>query len=387
MRIRHCFAILAMLAFAAAAQTPATTHLTAAGLQQPVTILRDHWGIAHIYAQNEHDLFFAQGYNVAHDRLFQLEIWRRQATGTLAEVLGPGAVQRDLGNRLFQFRGDMTQELNWYHPHGAAIVQAFVDGINAYIARTEQDPSLLTPEFKMLGLKPGRWTPAVVITRFNGLLSNINREITLAQAVRAIGADQVEELENFQPAHPDITLDPALKDAPLGPQILAIYNAFRRPLRFRGSEASPTAEAALAPSPFEQEQQLQTIGSNNWVVSGRLTPTGFPLMANDPHRTQEAPSLRYWVHLVAPGWDVIGAGEPALPGVSIGHNQYGAWGLTIFGSDNEDLYVYDTNPADALEYKYRGQWVKMQVIPTTIAVKGGAPVKAELKYTLHGPVV
>jgi penicillin amidase len=387
MRVRLVVALAATLAFAATAQTVAATHLTAAGLEQPVTILRDHWGIAHIYARNEHDLFFAQGYNVAHDRLFQLELWRRQATGTLAEVLGPSAVQRDIGNRLFQYRGDMAQELAWYHPHGAAIVQAFVDGINAYIARTRQDPSLLTPEFKILGLKPGRWTPAVVITRFNGLLSNINREITLAQAVRAIGADKVEELENFQPAHPDIALDPALADAPLGPQILALYNAFRRPLRFRGSEAAPLTEAALAPSPVEQEQQLQTIGSNNWVVSGRLTPTGFPLMSNDPHRTQEAPSLRYWVHLVAPGWDVIGAGEPALPGVSIGHNQYGAWGLTIFGSDNEDLYVYDTNPADPLSYKYRGQWVKMQVIPTTIAVKGAAPVHAELKYTLHGPVV
>ena len=387
MRIRPCLWILAAFTAAAVAQAPAATHLSLPGLEQPVTILRDHWGIAHIYAQNEHDLFFAQGYNVAHDRLFQLEMWRRQATGTLAAVLGPEAVQRDIGNRLFQYRGDMTQELNWYHPHGAAIVQAFVDGINAYVARTEQDPSLLSPEFKILGLKPGRWTAAVVISRFNGLLSNINREVTLAQAVRAIGADKVEELENFQPAHPDISLDPALNDAPLGPQILALYNAFRRPLRFRGTEAAPEAEAVRAPSPWEQEQQLQTIGSNNWVVSGRLTPTGFPLMANDPHRTQEAPSLRYWVHLVAPGWDVIGAGEPALPGISIGHNQYGAWGLTIFGSDTEDLYVYDTNPADPLEYKYRGQWVKMQVIPTTIAVKGGAAVKAELKYTLHGPVV
>ncbi|MGH9475463.1 MAG: penicillin acylase family protein [Terriglobales bacterium] len=387
MRIRGRIWLLGMLATAVLGQTPAATRLTLPGLEQPVTILRDHWGIAHIYAQNEHDLFFAQGYNVAHDRLFQLELWRRQATGTLAEVLGPSAVARDLGNRLFQYRGDLTEELNWYHPHGAAIVEAFVEGINAYIARTRQDPSLLSPEFRMLNMKPGRWTAAVVITRFNGLLGNVNREIRLAAAVRAIGAGQVEELENFQPAHPDLTLDPALNDAPLGPSILAIYNAFRRPLRFRGSEAAPTAAVALAPTPLDLEQQLQTIGSNNWVVSGRLTPTGFPLMANDPHRTQEAPSLRYWVHLVAPGWNVIGAGEPALPGVSIGHNPYGAWGLTIFGGDTEDLYVYDTRPGNPLEYKYRGQWVRMQVIPTTIAVKGAVAVHADLKYTRHGPVV
>ena len=106
--------------------------LAIAGLQQPVEILKDRWGIAHIYAQNESDLFFAQGYNVASDRLFQLEMWRRQATGTVAEILGKRELDRDIGNRLFMYRGDLTQELNWYHPHGAAIIQSFVNGINAY---------------------------------------------------------------------------------------------------------------------------------------------------------------------------------------------------------------------------------------------------------------
>jgi len=345
--------------------------LQVAGLNAEVTILRDPWGVAHIYAQNEHDLFFAQGYNVASDRLFQLELWRRQATGTLAEVLGPSEVERDRGNRLFQFRGDLTQELNWYHPHGAAIVQAFVDGINAYMAATERNPALLSPEFQQMGLKPGRWTPAVVVSRFNGLLGNVSTEINIAQAVRAVGAPAVEELEDFQPANPKIDLDPALKDAELSAKVLAVYNAFRRPLRLTDAEI---------PKPEE-------IGSNNWVVSGRLTPTGFPLMANDPHRTQSVPSLRYWVHLVAPGWDVIGGGEPSLPGVSIGHNQKGAWGLTIFGGDSEDLYVYDTNPANPNQYKYKGAWVAMKVIETTIPVKGEAARTLALKYTQHGPVV
>jgi len=383
----------------AAALGPAPTDFTlrAPGLEKPVTILRDHWGIPHIYAQNEHDLFFAQGYNIASDRLFQLELWRRQATGTLAEVLGPRALPRDIGNRLFQFRGDLTAELNWYHPHGAAIVQAFVDGINAYVARTERHPELLTPEFKMLSLKPGRWSSAVVIARFNGLLGNVTSEVNIAQAVRAVGPDQVAELENFQPAHPQLALDPALADARLGPQVLALYNAFRRPLRFTPDElpltdrdhaAALSAEAApMGPTPFDLSRDLQEIGSNNWVVSGRLTPGGFPLMANDPHRVQEAPSLRYWVHLVAPGWDVIGGGEPSLPGVSIGHNQYGAWGLTIFGGDEEDLYVYDTNPANPLQYRYGKGWETMRVLHTTIPVKGQAPAQVELKYTRHGPVV
>ena len=169
-----CFLVLAWVT--AAAQTPATSDretLRISGLKEPVDILKDRWGISHIYARNESDLFFAQGYNVARDRLFQLELWRRQATGTVAEILGRKELKRDRGNRLFLYRGDLTQELNWYHPHGAAIIGAFVNGINAYIAETERNPALLTPEFKMLGIQPGNWTPAVVISRFNGLAGNV----------------------------------------------------------------------------------------------------------------------------------------------------------------------------------------------------------------------
>src|ERR1700690_4344786 len=170
-RKRGAFAIFLMLLPAAAVAAPSET-LNTPGLAQPVEIIKDRWGISHIYAKNEGDLFFAQGYNVAHDRLFQLELWRRQATGTVAEILGRRELKRDIGNRLFMFQGDLMQELNWYHPHGAAIVESFVSGINAYIAETQRRPELLTPEFRMLGIKPGAWTPAVVITRFNGLLGN-----------------------------------------------------------------------------------------------------------------------------------------------------------------------------------------------------------------------
>ena len=113
------------------------------GLSEPVEILRDRWGIAHIYAKNEHDLFFAQGYNAARDRLFQLELWRRHATGTVAEMLGSQELKRDVGARLHMFRGDLNAELAWYHPHGPAIVNAFVDGINAYVAEAERDPAKL----------------------------------------------------------------------------------------------------------------------------------------------------------------------------------------------------------------------------------------------------
>jgi penicillin amidase len=380
-----------------AADAP-TDKISLPGLNQPVEILRDKWGISHIYAGTEHDLFFAQGYNVARDRLFQLELWRRQATGTMAEITGRKELKRDIGNRLFMYRGDLMQELNWYHPHGASIIQAFVAGVNAYIAETRRNPSLLTPEFQMIGIKPGDWTPAIVISRFNGLLGNIDQELNMALAIRAIGVEKVKDLEHFQPSDPDLTIDPAIDSSLLTKDILELYRAFRAPFRFTDDEPAadsraPRAVARMADSSIETpgdldlSQRREDIGSNNWIVGPKLTSSGYPLMMNDPHRNQQAPSLRYWVHLVAPGWNVIGGGEPSLPGVSIGHNQFGAWGLTIFGTDSEDLYVYDTNPANPMQYKYRGGWESMTVIGESIPVKGGPAAAVELKYTRHGPVV
>ncbi len=372
------------------AQSGATT-LRVTGLAEPVEILRDRWGIAHIYAKSEADLFFAQGYNAARDRLFQLELWRRQATGTTAEVLGRRELKRDIGARLHQFRGDMKQELAFYHPRGEEIVNAFVQGVNAYIGETERDPSLLPIEFSLLVLKPGRWTPEVVISRHQGLLANVGQETTFARAVRALGAEKVRELGYYQGGEPVLRPDPTIDLAAIPENVLDLYDAFRDPLRFvpeqiaaahRGTRPAAGSEQAAAEAPDPRD-----IGSNNWIIHGSRTQSTFPIMANDPHRAQGAPSLRYWVHLVAPGWNVIGAGEPVLPGVSIGHNEHGAWGLTIFGNDSEDLYVYDTNPANPGEYRYRGQWEPMRIIKDTIAVKGEAPVAVEYRYTRHGPVL
>ena len=363
------------------AAAPAGASLAVDGLAEPVEILRDKWGFNHIYAQNESDLFFAQGYAAARDRLFQFELWRRQATGTVADVLGRKELKRDIGARLHMFRGDLKSELNWYHPHGEAIVNAYVRGVNAYIAEANRNPAALPIEFRMLGIKPMPWTPEVVISRHNGLLSNIGEEVNLAQAVRVLGVEKVKDIRYFQGGDPNLTPDPSLDLSLINTSILDLYNAFRRPVQF-GAGSAPEEVSAL-----ELSQRQEDIGSNNWVVSGRLTASGYPMMMNDPHRRQSAPSLRYWVHLVAPGWNVIGGGEPVLPGVSIGHNEYGAWGLTIFGSDSEDLYVYDTNPANANQYRYRGGWEDMRVIKDSIPIKAEAPVAVELKYTRHGPVL
>ncbi|NOS90391.1 MAG: penicillin acylase family protein, partial [Cyclobacteriaceae bacterium] len=373
------------------------SELIASGLQQPVEIIRDEFGVNHIYAKNEHDLFFAQGYCAAKDRLFQFEMWRRQATGTMAELLGAKELLRDQGTRLFRFRGDLKKELNHYHPHGAAIIQAFTDGINSYIAATEANPDLLPLEFTLLKTKPQRWTADVVISRHQGLLGNIGEEVQFSRWVAAMGEQKVKELVVFEPDTPELKLDPAIDQKLLNNPVTELYDAFRKPLTFTPADISISANLdwkeyeSLASADEQSYQHLMatersTIGSNNWIVSPSLSKSGFPLLANDPHRAIAAPSLRYMVHLNAPGWNVVGGGEPTIPGISIGHNDYGAWGLTIFDIDAEDLYVYQLNPQNQNQYKYQGKWEDMRVIKDTIRVKDGSPAYVEHRYTRHGPV-
>src|SRR3990170_2361548 len=286
------------------------------GLERPVEILKDRWGISHIYAESEHDLFFAQGYNAARDRLFQLELWRRQATGTVAEMLGPRELKRDIGTRLFKFRRDLAQELAHYHPRGMAIVTAFVEGINAYIDEANRAPERLPLEFRLLGIRPQPWTPEVVISRHQGLLGNIGTELSTARAVAVLGPEKVKWLEGFGPGDPNLDFDPAIDPTLLSADILELYNAFRTGLRFRPEDvAAPfrAARAGEAAGAWLGREGLpprggEEAGSNNWVVSGSRSESRYPMMANDPHRAQAAPSLRYWVHLVGPGWHVIGGG-------------------------------------------------------------------------------
>ena len=376
-----------------------TSRISLEGLEQSVEILKDRWGISHIYAQTEHDLFFAQGYSAARDRLFQFEIWRAQATGTAAEILGPRAIDRDHGTRLFKFRGDMTQEMNHYHPNGAGIITAFVAGVNAYIDEALTAPDDLPLPFHLLGIEPKLWTPEVVISRHQGLLGNIGLELNTGRAVCTIGEEKVRELRYFHPHDPILTLDPLVNcDSLVSNDVLHLYTSYRRPIRFEPNDIvlaefrnSEIAFESIASVMNEEEKELQKrsiddIGSNNWVVSGELTQDGWPMMINDPHRSQAIPSLRYWSHLVGPGWNVIGGGEPEIPGISIGHNEFGAWGLTVFNTDGEDLYVYETNPLNSNQYRYNGYWEEMRVISETINVKGSEPVELELKYTRHGPV-
>jgi penicillin amidase len=336
-----------------------------------VEVVRDKWGVNHIYAANERDLFFAQGFCAARDRLFQFEVWRRQSGGTLAEILGPAELKRDIGARLFAYRGDMRKELAHYHPRGESIINSFVEGVNAWISECERDPSKLPFEFRLLGIRPGRWTPETVVSRHQGIRSNVAQELSTARAIARIGEDSVRRLVWFHPLQPDLRIDSAIRTDLLFQDILGPYLAVNRELSFAAKPAG---------------REVGPDGSNNWVVSGSRTASGFPLLANDPHRRISVPSLRYIVHLSAPGWDVIGGGEPVIPGVSIGHNPHGAWGLTIFETDAEDLYVYDLHPSDSTRYRYRDGWRSMNAVRETFRVKGGRDTMVTLFFTHHGPV-
>ena len=359
------------------------------GITDEVEVLRDNYGVNHIYANNQDDLFFMQGYLAAKDRLFQFEIWRRQATGTVSEIFGEDELDRDIGTRLFKFRGDIEEELNHYHEDGFAISSSFVSGINKYIEEVNNNPDLLPIEFKILGIKPDIWTNEVVISRHQGLLGNIDQELNIGRAVSLIGEEMVKELMWFHPKEPSLKLDENLNYNDLKQDILRLYNAYRDPIDFKHNyvldkyKSRDKVVDLVEPNLINDEY---SIGSNNWALSGEKSFNGYPLLANDPHRSLSNPSLRYMAHLVAPGWNVIGGGEPEIPGISIGHNGIGAWGLTVFRTDAEDLFVYKLNPSNLNEYMHNGQWKTFDKINETIKVKDKEDVEVELLYSIHGPV-
>jgi penicillin G amidase len=342
--------------------------LKLSGLRQPVHVLRDRWGVAHIYAQNQHDLFFAQGFVAAQDRLFQMELWKLSGQGRLAEILGSSALFRDLNARLLRYHGDMTREYESYSPDTKEILEDFTNGINANIAmRLAADGPGLPYEFKLAGFKPEPWKPQDCLNRMAAfsMTGNAFAELENAELVSALGPEKASKLLDLDPK---VTLDPspATNYSGLSPGLLT---------NLVGSDTR------IKIPPYYIE------GSNNWTVSGTLTETGKPLLANDPHRVLAVPSLRYMVHLSAPGWDVIGAGEPSLPGVALGHNQQIAWGFTVFGSDQQDLYVEELNPENPLQYRNEHGWERMEVQRENFKVRGGSDVSVDLKFTRHGPVM
>jgi penicillin amidase len=388
LRVVRLFAIPMCLLLAAVSVDTISAHagqrraiasetVTLPNLHQPVEILIDRWGVPHIYAKNEADLFFAQGFNAARDRLFQIDLWRRRGLGQLSEVFGPAFIEQDKATRLFIYRGDMNQEWAAYGPSARQIAINFVAGINAYIDWLTQHPERTPWEFTKLDYRPAKWNADdVVRIRSHGLTRNLDSEVARARVVCAAGLPSDEVRVGLQP--PWHTQVPPGVDPCLPKNLLKVFALATQEVRL-------TPETLKATNDDPPSDTLE--GSNNWVIAPAKSATGRAIMANDPHRAYSEPSLRYFSHLDAPTLHVIGANEPALPGISLGHNDSIAFGYTIFPIDQEDLYIYQLNPDNPNQYKYQGGWEPFRVVREEIKVKGQAAVPVDLTFTRHGPVI
>jgi len=380
-------AALTMLAGAAHAEVSTAVRQedrTLAGLAQPAEMIIDRWGIPHIYAQSARDAFFLQGYNAARDRLWQIDLWRKRGLGRLSASLGPAYVAQDRAARLFLYRGDMAGEWAAYGPGGRESVEAFAAGINAYVAEVRTGKRPLPVEFGLTKSQPEDWKPEDVLRiRSHALVSNVTSEVARARVVCAGGVEADALRRKLEPAH-KLSVPKGLDPCDVPADVLKDYMLATEPVNFKALADARTAEVDTDIKLAEVIDRRAAEGSNNWTISGARTATGRPILANDPHRPVGVPALRYIAHLEAPGLSIIGAGEPALPGISFGHNGTTAFGITIFYIDQEDLYVYETRGAT---YRYKGGWAPMTTVRETIEVKGEAPREVELRFTRHGPVV
>jgi penicillin amidase len=378
--------------FAGGANPGPPARLHVAGLEQPATVLIDEWGVPHIYAGRLYDAFVAQGFAAARDRLWQIDLWRKRGLGELAKDLGPAYVESDRMARSVLFRGSMYREWLAYGSDAKRIAEAFVAGINAYVALTESRPEMLPEEFRILGSRPARWAPAdVVRIRHHGLTLNLGAELTRAEIYCKAGAEAARADWLHRALSPQV--QPTVADGldVCAIPVAALREAYARatsPPRFPKASTLAGGDGPL-PSQLiatDDDDGAASLGSNNWVIGPARSETGRPVLASDPHRLHGAPSLRHLVHLTAPGLNVIGAGEPFLPGISIGHNDTIAFGITRFYMDQEDLYVYETNPARPDEYRYQDRWEPMETVTETIEVRGEKPRSIAIHFTRHGPV-
>jgi len=371
---RPVFAGLCLVAAIATAADSATYEVS--GLEAPAEIIVDEWGVPHIYAGTHYDAFFVQGFNAARDRLWQIDTWRRRGLGRLSEVLGPDYVEQDRANRLFLYRGDMYREWLAYGSDAKRIAEAFAAGINAYIDLIGEDPALMPPEFGLLDYRPARWSAEdIVRIRSHGLLRNVANEVHRARIACRGSLDVAAVWLRLEPDW-ETRVPDGLDPCSIPSNVLDTYLLAKADVTFPGQ-----AVVSLGP---DSDAKERLDGSNNWVIAPSRTATGRPILANDPHRAHSVPSLRYVAHLVAPELNVIGAGEPSLPGISIGHNERIAFGLTIFAIDQEDLYVYETRNG---RYRYGDDWEQFRHVDETIAVRDGAGIPVTLAYTRHGPVI
>jgi penicillin amidase len=343
------------------------------GIDAAVEIVRDRWGVPHIYAETEHDAWFAQGYVHAQDRLFQMEYARRLARGTMAEAFGPAALEADRWSRVLGFWRATLGDLEQLTPEDRAALEAYAAGVNAYCeARRYRLPA----EFALVGLKPEPWRPedtlGVLKVLSWALGQNWEGEILRLQLLHTLGPERAVELDPFYPAGSPVIVPTAGQassqvSAAAADRLLAAYQ-----------EASRWFGQAAA------------AGSNNWVIGPQRTAARRPLLANDPHLTVSMPSLWYQNHLEVKGGSlqVSGATMPGLPGVLTGHNARIAWGLTAGRADTQDLYVEQPHPEQPATFRCGDAWQPAQVLAEEIRVRGqAAPQMQEVIITRHGPLV
>ncbi|WP_244877718.1 penicillin acylase family protein [Halobacillus kuroshimensis] len=325
------------------------------GLTGQVEVLRDENGVPHIEAESLDDLFMAQGYVQAQDRMFQMELARRQASGRLSEVVGEAALEQDRYFRTLGLRRAAEKSLAVYPEETMELLQAFADGVNAYM---ESEP--LSPEFAMMAIDPEPWTPLDSLTIGKYMAFDLGGHWE-RQAFNYYILDNFPEEEAYElfPAYPEGA-----------PTVLADAE---------GLDVEESLAHAVIPHEFN--------GSNNWVVSGSRTASGSPMLADDPHLGMATPSIWYQMDLRAGDYQVSGVIFAGIPGIILGHNKSAAWGVTNVGPDVQQLYMEKRNPDNPEEFLYEGRWEQADVIEETIEVKDGSDVQMDVLETRHGPVI
>jgi len=349
----------------------------AAGLDAPIEILDDQYGVPHIRAGSITAAFFGQGYVVARDRMFQIDLAHRHKTGRMAEAFGPEFVPHDARARLFHYRGDPDEELARVPPQFLACARAYVAGVNARIDEVLADPALLPLEYGILGVAPLKWELRdMVLARGNSIGGSVGDEIRRAQ-LAGMGLLQLDAvIAPLRPAWP-LTVPEGLDSGRVTEADLGVLRL----------GALPFGSLAPAAGPSALLHERWNAGSNAWTIAPRGTATGRPILANDPHLGIGGFGPRHVAHLSAPGLDVIGGGAPGLPGIMQGHTERFAFGRTNFHIDQEDLFVLELHPDDPERYSHEGRWRPFEKVETSIPVKGAAPVAATLRYAVQGAVV
>lgn len=357
----------------------ATSHRRLKGARAPVEIIEDELGVPHVRAQSHHDAFFGQGYLVARDRLFQIDLQRRRELGRMAEAFGPDFAPSDKAARLFLFRGDIDAELRALPPKVLECAKGYVAGVNARIAELKDNPGELPLEYGMLGISPLPWDVRDFV-RIRGWASgDVDDEIRRARLAARNMLDADALMAPLRPAW-TLRVPDGLDVAAVSEMDLGLLDAAAGALPFDSIEVMQNDAEDRRVDRFAQ-------GSNAWTISPSRSATGRPILANDPHLGIGRASPRHMVHMTAPGLDVIGAGAPGLPGIMQGHTDRFAFGRTNFHIDQTDLFILRTRPDHPDQYWHKGKWTRFETFEDEVIVNGGKTERVTLRYAKGRPVI